>query len=85
MSRLASPRTIRRLWIGFGIVLLILVLLDFAYLLFDEDSKQAPRGDGIDTTFGFHAWYGLVSCAVLVLLSKGLEVFLKRREGYYRD
>lgn len=85
MSRLESPQTIRKLWIGFWIVLAILVLLDFAYLLFDEDSKHIPHGDGIDATFGFYAWYGLVACTVLVLFSKGLGLILKRREGYYRD
>lgn len=84
-SQLESPQTIRKLWIGFWVVLILLVLADFLYLLFDEDSKQIPHGSGIDATFAFNAWYGLLACAVLVLVSKGLALVLKRREEYYDE
>jgi len=33
--------------------------------------------------FGFHAWYGFVSCWILVLLAKRLRRVLMRPEDYY--
>ena len=74
---LVRPSTIRKLWIGGGIVLAALVLADFAihpHALF-----------GLDGTFGFYAWYGLVTCMAMVLAAKGLGVFLKRPDDFYAD
>jgi len=73
---LVRPATIRKLWIGGGVVLAALVLADaliHPHALF-----------GIDGTFGFYAWYGLVTCMAMVLVAKGLGVFLKRPDDYYR-
>jgi hypothetical protein len=39
----------------------------------------------IDGTFGFYSWYGLLTCAAMVLFAKGLGVFLKRDDTYYDD
>ena len=39
----------------------------------------------IDGTFGFHAWFGLVTCVAMVLVAKVLGVFLKREDTYYDD
>lgn len=74
---LVRPRTIRRLWIGSSIVLAGLVLLDLL----------VPRHPhfGIEGTFGFSAWYGFVSCVVLVLISNALGAGLKRSDSYYDD
>ena len=33
--------------------------------------------------FGFNAAYGFLSCAAIVLFSKGVGVFLKRRDSFY--
>lgn len=38
---------------------------------------------GIDGTFGFAAWFGFLSCVVLVLAAKLLGVLLQRPESYY--
>ena len=40
-------------------------------------------GFGIDGTFGFYAWYGLGTCVAMVLVAKGLGLFLKRPDTYY--
>ena len=37
----------------------------------------------IDGTFGFGAWFGFLSCVVLVVGAKFLGVFLKRVDDYY--
>lgn len=34
---------------------------------------------------GFNALFGFASCALLILIAKGLGYFLKRREGYYDE
>lgn len=72
---LVRPRTIRHLWIGSGLVLAVLVVLDLVV-------RHHPHF-GIDGVFGFGAWYGFGACVVLVLLAKMLGVILKRPDTYY--
>ena len=33
--------------------------------------------------WGFHGFYGLIGCVLLVLAAKGMRVVLKREEDYY--
>ena len=35
--------------------------------------------------FGFNALYGFLACAALIVIAKGLGLFFKRRDDYYRD
>jgi hypothetical protein len=72
---LVRPATIKALWIGSSIFLAFLVLLDLVV-------EHHPHF-GIDGTFGFGAWYGFLSCVVLVLFAKGLGLILKRPDTYY--
>ncbi|HMM53758.1 MAG TPA: hypothetical protein PKC23_01935 [Candidatus Desulfobacillus sp.] len=37
----------------------------------------------IEFLFGFHAWYGFVACAAMILAAKGLGLLLKRPDTYY--
>ncbi len=73
---LVRPRTIRWLWIGSSLFLSMLVLLD----LFIEHHKPHFVIDG---TFGFGAWFGFVSCVILVVGAKALGFLLKRPVDYY--
>jgi hypothetical protein len=72
---LTRPETIRRLWIVFIAILAITVLMDLVI-------EHHPHF-GVDGTFGFGAWFGFLSCVVLVLFAKGLGFFLKRPDDYY--
>ena len=72
---LVRPDTIRKLWIGFAVVLGAVVLMDLAVV-------HHPYF-GMDGTFGFGAWFGFFSCVALVLLAKGLGAILKRPDTYY--
>lgn len=72
---LVRPSTIRMLWIVFIVILVLTVLADLVV-------EHHPHF-WIDGTFGFGAWYGFVSCVVLVFFSKALGKFLKRRDDYY--
>ena len=74
---LTRPATIRKLWIGFSIVLAITVLLQMFI--------KVKGYFGIDSLFGFGAVFGFLSCVAMVLVAKVLGVALKRPEDYYDD
>lgn len=74
---LVRPATIRKLWIGFSIVLLLVVV---------AQSVIYVKGYfGIDAWFGFGAVYGFASCLLMVLVAKVLGLVLKRSEDYYEE
>jgi hypothetical protein len=72
---LTRDSTIKRLWIVFAIVLAVTVLADLV------TSHHAYFG--LDGTFGFGAWFGFMSCVVLIAVAKGLGVMFKRPDTYY--
>lgn len=72
---LVRPSTIRKLWIGFSVILALTVLAQTVIYI---------KGYfGIDAWFGFGAVYGFVSCLVMVLVAKLLGLLLKRPDDYY--
>ena len=72
---LVRPSTIRMLWIGFSIVLALVVVAQTVVYI---------KGYfGFDAWFGFGAVYGFVSCLIMVLVAKLLGFVLKRPENYY--
>jgi len=74
---LVRKGTIRLLWI-FGLAILAaLVVGDFFLVPYEHF--------GIDGTFGFYAWYGLVTCIAMVIVAKFLGRFLSRKDTYYDD
>ena len=74
---LVRPATVRKLWIGFGVVLALTVVAQFFI--------KIKGYFGIDGWFGFGAVYGLLACVLMVVVAKVLGVFLKRRDDYYDD
>lgn len=70
---LVRKSTIRGLWIAFAVALAATVLMDLVI-------EPYPYF-GLDGTFGFGAWFGFVSCVVLIAVAKALGVILKRRPG----
>ena len=75
---LVRPKTIKLLWVG-GIVLLIMVTaLGFTV---HPHSKF-----GIEGTLGFFSWYGFITCVAMVLFAKFiLGKILMRKDTYYDD
>ncbi len=69
--------TIRLLWLGSGAVLVVLVLLDLVV-------KKKPHFD-VEGWFGFGAAFGFIACVALVVGSKALGAFLKRKDTFYDD
>jgi len=69
------PKTIRMLWIAMYVILAITVLLQIVW--------HVHGHFGIDESFGFNAWYGLGTCALMVVGAKWLGALIKRKDTYY--
>jgi len=74
---LTRPATIKRLWIGFVAVLGTSVL---AGLWMPNEAHFE-----VERVFGFHALYGLLACAAMIVGAKALGVLLKRPDTYYEE
>lgn len=72
---LVRPETIRKLWIGFAILLALLAAADF---LVHKHDYVGPDG-----WFGFYWVYGFGACVAMVVFAKVLGVLIKRPDGYY--
>ena len=71
-----------KLWI-IQIVILILALLPELFI--HHHALFEASGITLDSSWGFHAWYGFVSCAIMVVAAKILGIFLKRKDNYYDE
>jgi len=74
---LVRPGSIRLLWRLLIAVLVLLVALQLAI--------KVKGYFVIDGWFGFAAAFGFLSCLAMVLVAKGLGLFLKRPEDYYAE
>jgi len=72
---LVRKATIRKLWIGGSILLVIVALLDLVV------NKYVHFGP--EAWFGFFSIYGFVACVAMVVGAKVLGIFLKRSDTYY--
>lgn len=68
---------IRRLWQLFIAVLGLTLLAQLAV--------EPHAHFAFERVFGFHALYGFLACAALILVAKGLGLLLKRKDDYYGD
>jgi len=74
---LSRPGTIRRLWVGFAVLLALTVVAQFVI-----DIKGYF---GLDGWPAFAAVYGFGACVAMVLVAKMLGVVLRRPDDYYDD
>ena len=72
---LTRPKTIKNLWKGGLFLLFILLILDLIV-------PTHPYFK-IDGTIGFYAWFGFLSCALMVILAKIFGLIVKRPVSYY--
>lgn len=72
---LTRASTIKQLWIVFALVLAATVLMD---LLIEHHPYF-----GLESTFGFGAWFGFASCVAMIAFAKALGTILKRPDDYY--
>jgi hypothetical protein len=72
---LDEPRNVKRLWLGFLFLLALTVLAQLVVHLH-------PHFE-IESVFGFHAWFGFLACAAMIVAAKALALLLKRPDTYY--
>jgi hypothetical protein len=72
---LDEPRNVRRLYRGFVVVLALTVLAEAFVNLHPHFAVEA--------VFGFNAWFGFFGCALMIIVAKGLALWLKRPDTYY--
>ena len=72
---LARPSTIKRLWLLFSFVLAATVLAELWI-------QNEPHFE-IERVFAFHALYGFLSCAVMILAAKAWGLLFKRPDTHY--
>lgn len=72
---LVRPETIRKLWIGGGVALAALVIV--------EVGVYTHGYFGLDGTFAFNAWYGFAACVAMIVGANWLGALLKREDTYY--
>lgn len=74
---LSKPSNIRKLWL----ILYISLILSVVAELFIE---HKPHFD-LDGSFAFSAWFGFISCLLMVIAAKLLGFIIKRKETYYDE
>jgi len=72
---LDDPINMRLLWRVF--------LYGLAVVVAAELAVSTHPHFAIDAVFGFHAWFGFLACAALILAAKALGLLLKRPDTYY--
>ena len=71
-----------KLWMIQIGILILAVIPEF----FIEHKEHLPgTGFTLDTTFGFFAWYGFITCTAMVVGAKLMGIFLKRKDTYYDE
>lgn len=73
---LDNPATPKRLWLGFTVVLALLLI---AELFVTHHHK------GFMFSYGFSAWFGFLIGGLSILISKGWKKVLKRKDTYYDE
>ena len=74
---LVRPATIRWIW---RVSIVVLALTVLAQLVFPVKGYFV-----VDGWLGFGALYGFLACILMVLVAKGLGLFLKRDQHYYDE
>jgi hypothetical protein len=72
---LDHPANVKRLYRGFLVVLALTVLAELLVHLHPHF--------GIESLFGFNAWFGFIACLAMIVVAKGLALVLKRPDTYY--
>jgi hypothetical protein len=74
---LDQARNVKLLWRMFLGVLVLTVIVEALISLHPHFA--------IESAFGFYAWYGLIACAVMIVVAKTLALLLRRPDTYYED
>lgn len=70
---------------GWKILAVILVLTLLPEFFVHHHAYFEDQGIHINASWGFYAWFSLLSCIVFIVVAKVLGIFLKRKDGYYHE
>lgn len=74
---LDHPENVRKVWQGFLVVLALTVAAELLVTLHPHFTLEG--------VFGFHAAYGFIACAAMIIGAKALALVLKRPDTYYDE
>lgn len=77
---LVRKSTIRKLWIGLYITLVLSVIVEFFITPHERFGAY-----GVDTSIGFSAWFGFLGCVLMVVFAKLLGYLIKRPDRFYTE
>lgn len=72
---LDEPQNVKKVWRIFLAILALTVIAEIGVHLH-------PHFE-VEGIFGFHAAYGFITCALMIIVAKGLGLILKRQDTYY--
>lgn len=72
---LDEPQNVKKVWRIFLAILALTVIAEIGVHLH-------PHFE-IEGIFGFHAVYGFITCALMIIVAKLLGLILKRQDTYY--
>jgi hypothetical protein len=72
---LDNPRNVKALWRAFLVVLALTVLAELFVHMHPHFA--------VESIFAFNAWFGFLACAAMIVVAKGLALWLKRPDTYY--
>lgn len=75
---LVRETTIKKLWLLLYICLVLSVIVEFFVT-----HHERFGGHGVDSSIGFSAWFGFISCLLMVVFAKLLGFLIKRPDNFY--
>ncbi len=72
---LTKSSTIQKLWFLMIAILILSVLIQFFFPVHGHFK--------VEESFGFAAWFGFVSCVLMIVFAKVLGFLIKRKDNYY--
>tara|TARA_Y100000589_G_C26786403_1_gene479910 strand:+ start:111 stop:350 length:240 start_codon:yes stop_codon:yes gene_type:complete len=72
---ITKKENIRKLWIWLIFLLICLVVAQFVLPISGHFL--------VESWIGFAAWFGFISCIVMILFAKILGILVKKSEDYY--
>ena len=74
---LTRPNTIRKLWFLMFAILFFSIVIQLFFPVYGHFE--------IEKSFGFAAWFGFITCVLMIVIAKVLGFLIKRPDNYYES
>jgi uncharacterized membrane protein YdjX (TVP38/TMEM64 family) len=74
---LSHPKTIKKLWFVMLCILFFSIFIQFFFPVYGHFE--------IEQSFGFGAWFGFLTCVLMIVAAKLLGFLIKRPDNYYES